>query len=267
MDARSIRWCHAALLAASLGTVVACATPPLDGTNSDLPFPVRDDDAGATPDPAGPTPGDAVKAPSCMDSCPKDGAQRCSGSSASGVEICSASSDGCLAWKQDVDCPADFSCDTAKNDGSCKAGCTNDAGCDAGTAGTARCVLPNGPNGTAEETCSVVGACYQWKTTRSNVPQECVSSGNYCSSDVRKNCVASAAGACTQHVSQAKACAQGLACQGAGQCVQASLCGAGLSCASVATTGASPCNQVLPPSAPYIYCCPAGQTIVGGACK
>lgn len=258
-----------AILAAGLGASLACNAVLGNESKSRDPVPLSGNSSGSaqssgdaselTPEPGPPLP------LRCTDSCPLDGAKRCSSSSSAGVEICARSAEGCLAWKQDADCAPDFSCDTVKNDGSCKAGCTNDTGCDAGKVATTRCVLPSGPNGTAEQTCSVVGACYQWKTTRSSIPQDCAISGSYCVFGARKNCVASASGACTQHVSQANDCAQGSSCQGAGQCAQAPLCGTGLTCASGFTTGASPCSQ-SPPSGPVIYCCASGKTIVGGKC-
>jgi len=259
------------VLLASVSAVLACNAVLDNEKKSLVPIPFSDDDAAAPRDPNAPpdlVPGGGEPLPpNCTDACPLDGAKRCSASSSAGVEICKKSTEGCLAWTQDADCATDFSCDTTKNDGTCKAGCTNDAGCDAGKVGTTRCILPTGPNGTAEQTCSMVGACYQWKTTRSNIPQQCAISGNYCVFDVRKNCIASAAGACTQHVSQTNACANGSTCQLAGQCVQAPLCGGGLTCSTNYTNGASPCNQKLPPTGPAIFCCPAGKTISGGKCQ
>ena len=201
-----------AIVVASLGGLLACNAVLSNEKKSLEPLPLMDD-PNAPGSPA-----------SCTDACPKDGAKRCSAVSSAGVEACGTSADGCLAWKQDADCAASTSCDTATDDGSCKAGCVNDDGCSANNVGATRCVLPSGPNGTAEQTCSASGACYQWATTRSNIPQECSVSGPYCALDVRKTCVASASGACTQHVSQANACAQGSVCQNAGQCTQAPAC-------------------------------------------
>lgn len=167
--------------------------------------------AGSTPAPAPAPEGPAT--PACKDACTTAGTKRCAPSSAAGVEVCAKGADGCLAWTQDQDCPANSSCDTAKNDGTCKAGCTNDAGCSATNVGAARCVS----NNTAEQTCTQSGACYVWKTTRTNVPQQC--SASSCSGGQRYLCVASAAGACTQHVKQLSACpALNPNCEGAGVC-------------------------------------------------
>ena len=256
-----------AILVPSFAALLACNAVLGNDSKSLEPLPVGEKPPGgpqSSGDPVVLTPAPPLP-PTCTDSCPLDGAKRCSPSSSAGVETCVKSTEGCLAWKQDADCAANFSCDAVKNDGTCKAGCTSDTGCDAGNVGTARCILPSGPNGTAEQTCTSVGACFQWKTTRSSIPQDCTISGSYCVFDARKKCVATANGACTQHVSQSNPCAQGSSCQGAGQCVQAPLCGNGLTCAGGYTNGATACSQ-SPPSGPVIFCCPAGKTIVAGKC-
>ncbi len=62
-----------------------------------------------------------------------------------------------------------------------------------------------------------------FKTTRSDVAQQCVSP-SYCgsASGRRLSCVASAAGACTQHVATYNDCPSGTECTGAGVCTATS---------------------------------------------
>lgn len=151
----------------------------------------------------------------CTHLCDVEGAKRCSSTGSAGTEICKVSSDGCRKWTAGEDCAADYTCDKTLNDGTCKAGCINDVGCAASNVGSARC----SSDGKTETTCSKSGACYVWKTTRTGVAQQCVSP-TYCGPTTgrRMSCVASAAGACTQHVATFNDCPTGTACSGAGQC-------------------------------------------------
>lgn len=226
MSIRERSWVYGVTIALALGTGLLsahCAEPNLPG--DDLPTadapPVRHDPPdAAAPDPGpepGPDPGSTTPAPPsplCTNMCTTVGAKRCASAGNAGTEICTKV-DGCLAWVQGPDCQPDYACDKTANDGTCKAGCTSDPGCDATHVDQAQCVA----NGTAEQTCTKVGACYVFKTTRSSVPQQCNAGQNYCSAGQRVTCVTSPAGACTQHVGLANPCAANTACQGAGQCV------------------------------------------------
>lgn len=222
-DDRSLRWLVAMAIVAGGALASGCATPPIDddlasgtGTKANQ----QNAGEGATdivlgdptrsPDLEGHTPG-----AQCTDECATDGQKRCSTASLSGTEICKMGEGGCRAWVAGPDCDANFSCDKTKNDGTCQAGCSNDAGCSASNAGVAHCSA----DGTTELTCTQVGACYVFKTTRSAIPQNCVSP-SYCgaASGRRLSCVASAAGACTQHVATYNDCPTGTTCTGAGEC-------------------------------------------------
>jgi hypothetical protein len=221
-DDRSLRWLVA--VAVVVGAVVSgCATPPIDDELPSGPSTTAKDtntsegtpevvlgDPTRSPDLEGKTP-DAH----CTDECATEGQKRCSATSLSGTDVCKMGEGGCRAWTPGADCDANFSCDKAKNDGSCQAGCSNDVGCSATNAGVAHCTA----DGTTELTCTQVGACYVFKTTRSAVAQDCVSP-SYCgaASGRRLSCVASAAGACTQHVASYNDCPSGTACTGAGVC-------------------------------------------------
>jgi hypothetical protein len=86
-----------------------------------------------------------------------------------------------------------------------------------------------------------------FKTTRSDVAQDCVSP-SYCgaASGRRISCVASAAGACTQHVAVYNDCPTGTACSGAGVCT---------------TTSTPP-----PPPSGGCYSSTLGKTMPEGVC-
>ena len=224
-DDRSLRWLIGAAVVVGVAVVSGCATPQIDdelptrpgatatGTNDDEGTQETDIVLGSptqAPDLEGKTT-DAR----CTDECATDGQKRCSTTSLSGTDVCRMGEGGCRAWTPGADCDAASSCDKAKDDGSCKAGCSNDAGCSAANAGVARCTA----DGTTELTCTQVGACYVFKTTRSGIAQQCVSP-TYCgaTSGRRLSCVASAAGACTQHIATYNDCPAGSACTGAGVC-------------------------------------------------
>jgi hypothetical protein len=244
-DDRSLRRLIAVALAAVAvvgSTIVSgCATPPIDdelpatpdtsgksaksngddGTNDMAlgePTSAPDLESSSPGSSPGSAPGSAPGA-KCSDTCASEGLKRCSTTSASGTEICKKGESGCRAWVAGADCDPNFSCDKTKNDGSCVAGCTNDDGCSAANAGEAHCTA----DGTTELTCTQVGACYVFKTTRSDVQQDCVSP-TYCgaASGRRISCNASAAGACTQHVAVYNDCPTGTACTGAGVCTATS---------------------------------------------
>jgi hypothetical protein len=222
---RSLRWRIAVAVAVIVGGAVVsgCATPPIDdelpnrpsraanhessdeGTNEiELGAPTQAPDLESHPPGA-----------HCTDECATEGQKRCSTTSVSSTEVCKMGEGGCRAWTPGADCDASSSCDKTKNDGTCQAGCSNDAGCSAANAGVAHCTA----DGTTELTCTQVGACYVFKTTRSGIAQECVSP-TYCgaASGRRLTCTASAAGACTQHVATYDDCPAGTACTGAGVC-------------------------------------------------
>jgi hypothetical protein len=249
-DDRSLGWLVALAVVVGGAVVSACAVPPIDdqlpttpsttakGDNNDQGTPeVALGDPTAAPD----LEGQAPNAPKCSDECATEGQKRCSTASASGTEVCKMSEGGCRMWTPGADCEADFSCDKTKNDGSCQAGCSNDDGCSATNAGVAHCTA----DGTTELTCTQVGACYVFKTTRSDVAQDCMSP-TYCgaASGRRVSCVASAAGACTQHVAAYNDCPAGTACTGAGVCT--------------ATTSAPPTTGC--------YSSTQGKTMAEGAC-
>jgi hypothetical protein len=183
-----------------------------------------------TVDPAIPTDTEDPAGATCTHECTTEGAKRCASTSNAATEICAKASDGCRKWTPGADCQADFTCNKTKNDGSCQAGCASDPGCSSGNAGSARCTT----DGKTELTCTKVGACYVFKTTRTNVPQQCMSP-LYCgpTSGRRLSCVASAAGACTQHVATYNDCPAGTACQGAGQCVSTCTNDAGCSASNL----------------------------------
>jgi len=163
----------------------------------------------------------------CTDEC-NEGAKRCSTSSTSATEICSKGAGGCTKWVAGADCPEDFSCDKAKNNGSCTAGCSSDPGCDATLIGTKRCSTA----GTTELACTKSGACYNFKTSRTGIPQQCTTPA-FCSYGARYVCQASANGACTQRVIVSSPCGTNQACQGAGQCVTTCTNDAGCSASTV----------------------------------
>lgn len=198
--------------------VASCAQPNFgeEEPPSDAPTPRRSrGDEGTSEILGDPVPADLEPPPTpCTDACNAVGAKRCSASGNTGTEICGRGPEGCLAWTQGPDCEAGSTCDMAKNDGSCRAGCTNDPGCDASREGTTQCA----PTGTAEQICSKVGACWVFKTGRTGIPQQC-KSGVSCAGNARQVCTASPAGACTQHVLSTQPCPAGTVCQGAGQCV------------------------------------------------
>jgi hypothetical protein len=223
-DGRTVRWLLTAALAG--GAVLSgCAEPNFGSddlaTRSDSKTADRSDDDGEEPGDivlGAPAQGTELesKPPEqrCTDECTA-GEKRCGATSLAGTEICQTGEGGCRTWAPGPDCDASSSCDKTKNDGTCKAGCENDAGCSAANAGVARCT----EDGTTELTCTQVGACYVFRTTRSNIPQDCISAA-YCgaASGRRINCIASAAGACTQHIAQYNDCPTGTTCTGAGAC-------------------------------------------------
>lgn len=243
MSDRSLGWLVAVAVVVGGAVVSACAVPHIDdelptspstsgkGHENDQGTPeVALGDPTAAPDLEG-----SGQTPSahCTDECSTQGQKRCSTASASGTEVCKMGESGCRSWTAGADCNANFSCDKTKNDGSCQAGCSNDAGCSASNAGVAHCTA----DGTTELTCTQVGACYVFKTTRSDVAQDCVSP-TYCgaASGRRVSCVASAAGACTQHVAAYNDCPTGTACTGAGMCTATTTPGPTTGCYS-ATQG------------------------------
>ena len=255
-DDHSLRWRIAVAFVVVSGAVVSgCATPPIDDELPSRPSTTAEDKNGdeatpevvlsdptRAPDLEGPTP-DAR----CTDDCATEGQKRCSTTSLSGTEVCRMGEGGCRTWTPGADCDANFSCDKTKNDGSCQAGCSSDAGCSATNAGVAHCTA----DGTTELTCTQVGACYVFKTTRSAVVQQCVSP-SYCgsASGRRLSCVASAAGACTQHVAAYNDCPSGTACTGAGVCT--------------ATTTPTPTPTPAPTGGCYSNT--LGKTMPEGAC-
>lgn len=226
-DGRSLRWLVAVAVVVGGAVVAGCAVPHFDDELPSGPSTTGKDNNNAkgTPDVAlgDPTPAPDLEGQTpnahCTDACATEGQKRCSSASASGTEVCRMGESGCRAWTSGADCDANFSCDKTKNDGSCQAGCSNDAGCSAANAGVAHCTA----DGTTELTCTQVGACYVFKTTLSDVAQDCVSPA-YCgaASGRRLSCVASAAGACTQHVAVYDDCPAGTACTGAGVCTATS---------------------------------------------
>lgn len=246
-DDRSLRWLVAVAL---VGAVVSgCATVPIDDELANSPSTKQKvKDAPEGDGTADVVLGEPTRAPDlehtttgaqCTDECATEGEKRCSATSLSGTEVCRKFESGCRTWAPGTDCAANFSCDKTKNDGTCKAGCSNDPGCSATNAGVAHCTA----DGTTELTCTQVGACYVFKTTRSGVAQECVAP-TYCGavSGRRNSCVASAAGACTQHVAMYNDCPTGTACTGAGVCT-----------ATTTSTGGCYSNTL-------------GKTVVEGAC-
>lgn len=252
-DRRSLRWLAALAVVVGGAVVSACAVPHLDDELPTTPSTTgkSDKNAKGTPDVAL---GDPTAAPDlegqpqgaqCTNECATEGLKRCSTASASGTDVCKMSESGCRMWTPGTDCAANFSCDKTKNDGTCQAGCSNDDGCSATNAGVAHCSA----DGSTELTCTQVGACYVFKTTRSDVAQDCTSP-TYCgaASGRRISCVASAAGACTQHVAAYDDCPTGTACTGAGVCT--------------ATTTPPP----PPPPTGGCYSSTLGKTVVEGAC-
>ncbi len=222
-DERSLRWLMAVSVVVVGAVVSGCAVPPIQDDLPTGPSTTAKDTNNAegtpevvlgsptsAPDLEGSKPG-----PHCTDECATEGHKRCSTTSLSGTDVCKMGESGCRAWGPGKDCDANFSCDKTKNDGTCQAGCSNDDGCSAANAGVAHCTA----DGTTELTCTQVGACYVFKTTRSDVAQECLSP-SYCgaASGRRLSCNASAAGACTQHVAVYNDCPSGTACTGAGVC-------------------------------------------------
>jgi hypothetical protein len=228
--------------------LVACSTPDvasadenLEGSHTGPKKPVSesntdngkgDGDGDADGDGNKPLDPNASETPSCKDECTA-GVRRCSNDNNSGTELCVKASDGCNRWMQGPDCASDATCDRAKNDGTCKAGCVNDTGCSASAVGVRKC----SPNQTAELTCTQSGSCFVFKTTRSNIPQECTGSGNFCSNG-RKQCVASSSGVCTQHTIVSNPCPSGTVCSG-GSCV--STCTNDFGC-SASNAFATKCN-------------------------
>lgn len=219
-DGRTMRWLITAALAGGV-VVSGCAAPPIENDLRDRPVrPNTDDDPGLPPEIelGAPAPGPELESKpreaQCTDECTA-GQKRCGATSLSGTEICQMGEGGCRTWAPGADCAANSSCDKDKNDGTCKAGCVNDVGCSATNAGVAQCT----EGGTSELTCTQVGACYVFRTTRSNIPQDCVSAA-YCgaASGRRITCTASAAGACTQHIAYYNDCPTGTTCTGAGAC-------------------------------------------------
>ena len=224
-DGRYVRWLIAAAVAGGV-VVSGCATPNFGDdlpTGPDSPAAGKDDAERPAEIVLGaPAPGELEGSKPqdtrCTDECTA-GQKRCSITSLAGTEICQMGEGGCRAWAPGPDCDATSSCDKTKNDGTCKAGCANDAGCSATNAGVARCTA----DGKSELTCTQVGACYVFRTTRSNVPQDCVSAA-YCGAGTgrRISCNASAAGACTQHLAVYNDCPTGTTCTGAGACTATS---------------------------------------------
>jgi hypothetical protein len=223
-DNGSLRWLIAVAAVVGGAVVSACAVPRIENELPTRPDKTAQDtsndeegandvvlgDPTAAPELEGNTPGAR-----CTDECSTDGQKRCSTTSLSGTEVCKMGESGCRAWTAGADCDANSSCDKEKDDGSCQAGCSSDPGCSATNAGVAHCTA----DGTTELTCTQVGACYVFKTTRSNVAQDCTSP-SYCgsASGRRLSCNASAAGACTAHVAVYNDCPAGTACTGAGVC-------------------------------------------------
>ena len=231
-DNRSFRRLIALGVAVVVGGafVSGCATPPIDDDLPTAPDTKSKDtrsgeDQGSSdvalgsPTSAPDLEGSSPAAAQCKDACATVGQKRCSAKSLSGTEVCTMAESGCRVWAAGKDCDPNFSCDKTKNDGSCQAGCSNDDGCSAANAGVAHCT----EDGTTELTCTQVGACYVFQTTRSDVPQDCVSP-TYCgaASGRRVSCNASAAGACTQHVAVYNDCPAGTACTGDGVCTATS---------------------------------------------
>jgi hypothetical protein len=257
-DDRSLLWLVAVAVVVGGAVVSGCAAPPIDdrlpttprtsanGTNDDEgtgPPEVVLSDPTRAPDLEGKT----ADGPKCTDDCATEGQKRCATTSLSGTEVCRMGEGGCRAWTPGADCDANFSCDKTKNDGSCQAGCSNDEGCSASNAGDAHCTA----DGTTELTCTQVGACYVFKTTRSDVAQDCVSP-TYCgaASGRRISCNASAAGACTQHVAVYNDCPTGTACTGAGVC----------------TTTTTPPPPPPPPPSGGCYSSTLGMTVPEASC-
>jgi len=252
---RSLRWLVAVTVVVGGAVASGCAVPHFDDelpTSPSTTGKAGKNDQGApevalgAPTAAPDLEGQAPNA-QCKDQCATEGQKRCSTASASSTEVCRMSEAGCRVWSAGADCDANFSCDKTKNDGTCQAGCSNDAGCSATNAGEAHCT----EDGTTELTCTQVGACYVFKTTRSDVPQDCTSP-TYCgaASGRRISCMTSAAGACTQHVAVYDDCAAGTACTGAGVCT--------------ATTTTPP--PPPPPPVTGCYSATLGKTMPEGAC-
>jgi hypothetical protein len=236
----SWRWLASAHLVVFAVVLSACATVPEETDTNDLASAPKGPKDGkgdvVLGAPASATlPGDAEHPAdaACTHECTNEGDKRCATTSGSSTELCAKASDGCRKWTQGPDCPVDFTCNKTTNDGTCQAGCTNDAGCSATSAGVAHCTA----DGKTELTCTKVGACYVFKTTRTDVVQQCTSP-TYCGATTgrRINCVASAAGACTQHVATVNDCPAGTACSGAGQCVATCTNDAGCSASNLYAT-------------------------------
>jgi len=254
-----LRFSHLAVIGSTalLAGLVACSTPDvtsadadLEGSHTGVKKDVSDkntdhnnengttnteQETNSNTDNSGGLDPNATDTKSCTDEC-TGGTKRCSLTSNSTTELCVKASDGCNRWIQSTECASDAACDRAKNDGTCKAGCINDNGCSATNVGTRRC----SPNGTAEETCQASGSCFVFKTTRTNILQECTGTGNFCSFGARKTCVASQVGTCMQHAIASNPCASGTTCSG-GQCI--STCTNDVGC-SASTVNAERCAPI-----------------------
>ncbi len=170
----------------------------------------------------------------CTNDCAAEGDKRCSSTANAGTEVCTLGTNGCRAWTPGTDCATNTTCDKTANDGTCVAGCVSDAGCSAANVNQTSCST----DGKTERKCTQEGACFVLKTSRTNILQQCVSA-TYCGSSGRISCVASAAGACTQHAAVANPCPSGTTCEGAGECVSSCTNDAGC---SAATSGDYKCT-------------------------
>lgn len=161
-------------------SVYACAEPNVELAGDDKiptkPDPKAKDD---TKDKSNTTnieqniPVQAVEATDCTSTC-TEGAKRCSATAGAGTEVCAKGLNGCFDWTQGADCGANSSCDKDKNDGTCVAGCVNDAGCSAANSGAETCTAEGGRS---RIQCKKVGACFQWTTASSCSPDEACHSG------------------------------------------------------------------------------------------
>ncbi|MFO0742304.1 MAG: hypothetical protein U0270_40900 [Labilithrix sp.] len=178
-----------ALAALALGSV-ACAEPPIVDSDEDLPAANAPKDRSSPEDKGDKDrdlPLQVQSADECSDACTA-GAKRCSATSGGGTEICARGSNGCTAWTQGADCAAGSSCDATKNDGSCVAGCTNDAGCSATNVGAENCSAEGGRTRIA---CTKVGACFRWASAPSCSPDEACHAGK-CESTCTNACTLNA---------------------------------------------------------------------------
>ena len=216
------------------------------------------------------------EAPVCTDECPAEGAKKCEDDSTAGVLECKRGTNGCLAWSPGASCAGNSSCDRAKNDGTCKAGCTNDVGCDASKNGATRC----SSTGRSSQRCEkdAASSCYRWKIEQL-VPQDCTGTGPYsCSgASAKKVCTTRQIGACTAHESKVEACSAGATCSGAGVCKvvcpPSDGCGPTTLYKSRCKAGTTTGRQVCIKNAAGCYvwsdtsACAGGKTCDAGLCK